>query len=379
MHPTLLIGPYDWDSQRLPESEFRERIKTFWKKMPDSTISSAIVYGDSRNHAELMYLSNFLPKLGPALLLVPRNSEPTLLVSGAPTMLSAARRMTWIEKTQPLGVPAESVRKWMNDCGNPSGAQSQQQTLLINGDSMRGALYRSLSEVLEPKGSLIDDTSKLRALMRRKRPIELTLIREACAILMTANKALAEAKASGASVTAAILEAENAARHAGAQDVRTLFSFDGGRTLRPFEQLIDRATDPLQVYFALRYAGYWAEGFVHLADSADEITAKASSALDKVISRSQTGTTSRELVRIMEEAIHPYKSHPMTTASIGNSIGLSLTEEPRLLANRDDTIDAGCVYTLQIGATDGVNHHAIVSAMIYVEQNDTEVLWSAPR
>ena len=27
MHPTLLIGPYDWDSQCLPESEFRERFE----------------------------------------------------------------------------------------------------------------------------------------------------------------------------------------------------------------------------------------------------------------------------------------------------------------------------------------------------------------
>ena len=60
MHPTLLIGPYDWDSQCLPESEFRERIKAFWEKIPDSTISRAIVYGDNRNHAELDVLEQFL-------------------------------------------------------------------------------------------------------------------------------------------------------------------------------------------------------------------------------------------------------------------------------------------------------------------------------
>ena len=52
MHPTLLIGPYDWDSQCLPESEFRERITAFWEKIPDSTISRAMVYGDSRNEAD---------------------------------------------------------------------------------------------------------------------------------------------------------------------------------------------------------------------------------------------------------------------------------------------------------------------------------------
>ena len=377
MHPTLLIGPYDWDSQRLPESEFRERIKAFWEKMPDSTISRAIVYGDSRNHAELMYLSNFLPKLGPALLLIPRNGEPTLLVSGAPNMLAAARRMTWIARTQPLGEPAKSVRKALSDCSNPSEAQSQ--TLLIGGETMRGALYKSIGEVLAGQGFLTDDTSTLRSHMRRKRPIELTLIRKACSILSITGGALAKAKASGASVTSAILTAEGEARRAGAQDVRTLFSLDGGRTLRPFEQLVDRMVDPLQVYFAVRYAGYWAEGFLRLADSADEITAKVSAALDKLLSRTRTGTKFRDLIRITEEAIHPYTAHPMTSESIGNSIGLSLTEEPRLSAIGDDVIEAGSVYTLRVGATDGIDHHAIVSAMIHVEQNDTDVLWSSLR
>ena len=313
MHPTLLIGPYDWDSQCLPESKFRERITAFWKKIPDPAISRAIIYGDSRHHAELMYLSNFLPKLGPALLLIPRNGEPTLLVSGAPNMLAAAQRMTWIERTRPLGDSVKAVRNWLSDCSGPSEAQSQQQILLVGGESMRGALYKSISEVSAPQGSPTDANSKFHALMRSKRPIEITLIREACSILSTTSEALAKAKASGASVTTAILSAEGAARHAGAQDVRKLFSLDRGRTFRPFEQLIERVVDPLQVYFAVRYAGYWADGFLRLADSTDEITAQASAVLDKLISQTRSGVQVRDLIRMTEEAIHPYTSHPITS------------------------------------------------------------------
>ena len=155
MHPTLLIGPYDWDSQRLPESEFRERIEAFWEKIPDSTISRAIVYGDSRNHAELMYWSNFLPKLGPG---TPAGSKEQRTdaagfrrakhaFGGATDDLdrnnSTARR--------PRQVCAQMD---LSDCGNPSGAQSQQQILLIGGEFMRGALYKSISEVFAPQGSL---------------------------------------------------------------------------------------------------------------------------------------------------------------------------------------------------------------------------------
>src|SRR5512135_341461 len=113
MHPTLLIGPYDWEPQLIPETEFHERIQSFWEKFPDQDIAGAIVYGDSREHAALMYLSHFLPKLGPALMLLPRVGAPTLLVSGAPNMLAAARRMTWIEKTMAMREPAGTVRQWL--------------------------------------------------------------------------------------------------------------------------------------------------------------------------------------------------------------------------------------------------------------------------
>jgi len=102
MHPTLLVGPYDWDPERIPKEEFTDRIQAFWDEISDTECSATVVYGDSRNHAELIYLSYFVPKLGPAFLLVPREGEPTLLASGAPNMLPAAGQMTWVEQTQPL-------------------------------------------------------------------------------------------------------------------------------------------------------------------------------------------------------------------------------------------------------------------------------------
>ena len=121
--------------------------------------------------------------------------------------------------------------------------------------------------------------------MRCKSPRELAIIREGCAILDAATKALAEANSAGAGITAAVLEAERAAYHLGAQDVRTLFSVDGGRTLRPFEEPIDSTVDPLQAYIAVRHVGYWAEGFVFLSGSEEPILARAAEALKTVIAR----------------------------------------------------------------------------------------------
>lgn len=377
MHPTLLVGPYDWDPERIPKEEFTDRIQAFWGEISDTECSATVVYGDSRNHAELIYLSHFVPKLGPAFLLVPREGEPTLLASGAPNMLPAARRMTWVEQTQPLRDAGKDIVQWLKETCGSDTAVSQARVALIGGEYIGSANYRSLSQAFAPENCFVDATSALRRLMRYKRPRELHLVREGCSILKAATQALAEAKESGAGLTEAILQAERVAYQMSAQDVRTLFSLDGGRTLRPFEAPIAHPVDPLQAYIAVRHAGYWAEGFVVLANSPDLIMMKASVALKAVIKVATAGTSYPNLARVVAEIIDPHHEHSMTTGNMGNGIGLSLEEEPRLVVGSEDALDAGCVYTLRVGASDHKEHHAIASAMVAVNQRGNDVLWSA--
>jgi len=214
-------------------------------------------------------------------------------------------------------------------------------------------------------------------LMRYKRPRELNLIRQACSILKAASNALAEAKESGAGLTEAILEAERAAHQMSAQDVRTLFSLNGGRTLRPFEAPIADRVDPLQAYIAVRHAGYWAEGFVLLADSPDPIMLKVSVALKALIKVATAGTSYQNLARVVTEIIGPHHEHSMTSENMGNGIGLSLEEVPRLVVGSEDLLESGCVCTLRVGASNQREHHAIASAMVVVNQRGNDVLWSA--
>ena len=321
MHSTLLIGPYDWDPGLLPQDEFRERIRDLWGQIAGDGFAAAVVYGDSRNHAELGYLSNFVPKLGPAFMFIPRDGEPRLLVSGAPNMLPAARRLTWIEKVEPLRDAGKTVRQWISESALAGESAARWRVALIGGAAMRSALYRPLIQAFDSENAPVDATAVLRALMRRKRPRELAAMREACAVLTAATNALAEAARFGVGATAAILEAERAAYHSGVQDVRTLFSLDGGKTLRPFEGPVDRAFDPLQSYIALRCAGYWVEGFVFVARSPHPAWTQASEALKAVIQIAKAGTPCRELASLAEESIKPYGPHPMTADNVGNSIG----------------------------------------------------------
>ncbi|MGB7947813.1 MAG: M24 family metallopeptidase, partial [Candidatus Binatia bacterium] len=64
-------------------------------------------------------------------------------------------------------------------------------------------------------------------------------------------------------------------------------------------------------------------------------------------------------------------------SNVGNGIGLSIEEEPRFAADNEATLEAGSVYTLRVGISDGRQNHGIVSAMVAVQPHGNEVLWSA--
>src|SRR5262245_53577075 len=363
MHSTLLVGPYDWDPELWPEHEFREREAALWPRLPDC--AAALVYGDRCNHAELAYLTHCVPKLGPAVALLAIGRDPVLLVADGPNLIPCLGRMTWIEQVQPLGDAARTIAQWL-------GQPERVRTALVGGDHMRPALSRTLAGVMP----LIDGTPAVRELMRVKRPRELVALRDACTILDTAMRTLAERTQSRAGATEALLQAEHAAYQAGAQDVRTLFSLDGGRTLRPFEMAIEAAVDPLLAYIAVR-RGYWAEGFVTLAAGPHPLRAHAENALCRLIELAQPAARCRELARHAADAIAPYTLHPVTAASVGNGIGLALDEAPLLAADSDATLEPGGVYTLRVGATDGRAQHAIVSAMVAIHPDGNSVLWGA--
>src|SRR5215470_17058083 len=268
MQPTLLVGPSDWNAARMPRDEFLARATALWKSAPAA--AGAIVYGDRAHHAELAYLTHFTPKLEAALALIPRVGAPRLLVGGGANMLQAAKPLTWIENLRPLRNASETVTQWARE---QSGGG---RPVLIGGAFMPPALRH---EVDEAAGAIADKTSDLRSLMRRKSERELAVVREACATLDMAIAAMGNAQRSGKSATDTILAGEYAAHKRGAHDVRTLFSLDGGRTLRPFETLVDRAIDPLQVYVAVRQHGYWAEGFALLSASPVPRVAQAAEVL----------------------------------------------------------------------------------------------------
>jgi len=352
MHPTLLVGPADWDAARLPRAEFDARIANLWRDHPQA--AGAIVYGEASDHAALAYLTNLTPKLQPSIALIPRAGEPQILVGGGVNMISAAKPLTFVERLAPLGDASKAIAAW---AGTLRGG-----IVLVGGDAMPYELRRSLM------GGMEAGDAALRARMRVKTPREIQIIRQACSKLDTAVAALLEALLAGSSVSECAIFAEHVALKCGAQDVRSLFSRDGGRTLRPFEIPLAEKCDPLQVYLAVRHAGYWVEAFARVSSSEDALGLRAESSLRALVKAAKPGVACRELAGLAAQS-HP---HPLCDGVVGTSIGLSL-DQATLTA--DARLEAGAVYSFRAGVLGDDGQGAILSAMVEMTEQGAELLW----
>jgi Xaa-Pro aminopeptidase len=365
MHPTLLIGPADWDASCWPREEFTARLAALWQDHPDA--SGAIVYGNAADHAGLAYLTHFTPKLEAALALIPREGAPRLLVGGGANMLTAARPLTFVEDLRLLR-GADDAAEWVQ-------ALPSARCLLIGGDAMPYDLRCAFMAALGPRALLSNGDDGLRARMRNKSSRELAAIRTACGTLEAAVSALRTAFRAGDSVTDCVLAAEHGALQRGAQDVRSLFAFDRGRTLRPFDGRTSEHVDPLLVYLAVRQNGYWAEAYVLLSNEHNPLQAAAQQAVEAMVAAVRPGLSSTELWQILERAGGKLRHHPLTSVVFGNSIGLALDEQLPLTRDDDARFAPGDVCSLRAGFVDGNGSGAIASAMLVVTDAGHQCIW----
>jgi Xaa-Pro aminopeptidase len=362
-HPTLLIGPSDWDAERMPRAEFDRRIDALWAGA--STAERAIVYGNSRHHAELAYFTNLIPKLGPAVALLSRTGQHRIFVGDAANMLGAARPLTWIEDVASMKDATAAI----------AAGGTGQRSLLIGADYMPLALRRSVTEGLG--ASVTDATAQVWSQMRRKSRYELDAINAAVKVIAPARTAMREALMSGAGVIDVILAGERAASAAGAQDVRTLFSLDGGRTLQPFDVPVRRQVDPLLAYMAIRRFNYWAECFP-LFTTRPEVSPlyeKAWEAMRAAASAIKAGVAAQEITQLITAAINPYRAHPAIGHACAQRMGLAF-DEPS--CDIGTSFEEDEVYALRVGAVDEAGAGMICSGMFIVQADGILAFDEAP-
>ncbi len=369
MHPVVGLGSYRWDEEWLPIDEFEERLRAVRRVMATQGWSGLIVHGDSQDSAALTYLTNFFPRNRWAVALFGAEGPGTLMVATSARDLPIAATLTWMRDVAPFADARKIVPGWVETQANGR----KPVVAVAGGDFMRRPVREAAVASAAAKGAeIVSADAALGAVMRLKRPRELTMIRKSCAILDESVAALDSARRGGASVIDATIAAERAARLAGAQDIRILFSLDGGRTLRPFEECSDARTDPLVAYLAVRYLGYWSEGMVTLGGKAGAARDACARALDRAVAATRPGAIGAALARAAGELETP---HAVLGGRIGHAIGLALDEAP---IERDCVLSPGEVVSLHVG-TAGAGGCALLSAMVAIGEDGAELLWQGHR
>jgi Xaa-Pro aminopeptidase len=375
VQPCVTIGSYVWAQDRLPYDEFTLRLDALRAAMERNGWPAVLVYGDVREHAALAFLSSFIPRVRWGMALLPRTGDARLLCAMSTRDLPAMRTLTWIADVR-SGMGPEWEKAFDPWLERFKGDQAQKLGT-IGFDIMAPVLHATVRRSLGDRFALqrADDIVAIPSC--RKRPRELTMMRASCKLLKTAAKTFAESWRRNHEPETAALDAERVARSLAAQDVRTLVSLDGGRTLVPFKGRFENCAVPLVGYLAVKAVGYWADMFLAVDDGPVTPAARhAEAALDAIIANMRPGARIDAIHARAVGALAPYELHPVLGGSIGHGIGLSLHEGPEFHASADAILVEDGVYALQVGAT-GANA-VLLSAIVRVAAKGAEVLVRSP-
>ena len=377
MHPSIMLGSYVWAQDRLPQDEFVLRLEELRAAMEPNGWQAVLVYGDAREHAGLAFLSNFIPRMRWGMALLPRTGEARLLCAMSTRDLPAMRTMTWIADVQ-SGMGPEWEKAFDPWFARFNGKQALQLGT-IGFDLMASALHEQVRRSLGERFSLHRADDILAIPSSRKRPRELTMIRASCKVLEAAAKAFAKNWRVSREPETAALDGERVARSLAAQDVRTLISLDGGRTLVPYQGRFEKSAGPLVGYIAVKVLGYWADMFITIDDGpATSASRHAEAALDALVAAVRPGARTAEIYAKTVDALLPFKLHPVLGASVGHGIGLSLHERPEFRAAGDSALVEDGVYALQVGIADAQSGHVLISAIVRNTAKGAEVLARSP-
>lgn len=374
MHPVLVLGSYRMDQEWLPPDEFEERLRAVRAVMASRGWAGLIVHGNSEESALLTYLTNFYPRLRWTLALIPAAGEPRLLVAGAIRDLPAAAMLTWVKSVGWYGAIDQALPEWIAGLAAPTKG-ARPRLGVVGTAAMRPAVFGKVMLLCRAIAEVDEADEALMPLLVRKRPREQQMIREACRILEATVAAMESAVGRGAPTTTVAIEGEARARKLQAQDVRVLFSLDGGATLQPFEVLSDTRSIPFHGYVAVRYLGYWADTFLTIGAERTPVQMAAEDVLDAVISAAVPGATGRDLAEVAAPLITPFAPHPVTENCFGHAIGLALEDGRRLSSSSATVIEEGEFYSLRVGLTAADGSHAMFSAIIGPASVCTEILW----
>lgn len=328
-HSVVKRGGLYWDRKLLPEDGYRKRLAALQALMAETGEDAWLMFGDVVNHGPVVYATNFMPRVRSALAYVPRQGKPVLFANISTRDIPAAKTITWVEDIEAFQRLPKSLCDFLAS-KHPGGAK-----LGLCGieQSMPAPDWRAIEEAL--KGWLLTARdAELNALREKKDAGELEAMRRAAQF---ADRALDQARSeirAGRTMRAVVAQLDGAVRKQGAEDVRFLVASGpaAGVGLRPVDDRVVAAGDPVLIYIAVQHQRYWAEAartYVLGAPDAGlvELHGKAVRALDAMAASSRAGAQIGSIAASARTALGDAHATAQSYG-LGNGIGLDINEAP---------------------------------------------------
>jgi Xaa-Pro aminopeptidase len=191
--------PYDWETRKkyldlpFPLSEYDSRLRRVRRAMEKKGLDALLVFGDSGDPGDLVYLSNFIP-FGRAAMLLPLKGQPLIITDavlhGEP--INSYAWMTWVQDFQAVrrdpGDFAQAIAK-------PLRESSAEKVGLVGRDNLPISLWEELAPRVRPKW--VDFWLEFTRVKSIRSPREVALLREVGRITASAMRAAVEALAVG--------------------------------------------------------------------------------------------------------------------------------------------------------------------------------------
>lgn len=351
LHSVLKHGGLFWDRALTTPEACEQRFKRVQQAVVQCGDDAWLVFGDIQRHGNLVFVTNFLPRVRSALVFVPREGAPVLLANIGLRDVPAAKTITWVDDVRPFGrLPKEVIGliEQQGLKGGRIGTCGFDESLPV---TEWEAIEKGLPEVRWAARD--SEIAKLRA---AKETWEIAAMRRSSeaaeAALATAPKLLRP----GANLRQVIATIDLDVRRRGAEDARYLIGFNGGN-LRPAYDRILAAGDVITLYMTVELQRYWAEAArTFVLGTADAklkaLFEKSKQAMAAMGDKTCAGTAVANLAHAAKSSLSHHTLYDTARIyGLGNGIGLDSEEGPAVIETSSGALANNAVLTTRIIAS----------------------------
>ncbi len=374
LHTVLNRGCSVWDKERLPKQEFLSRLSRIREGMRERAVDLLLVYGDSWRFGNLAFVSHFMPKNRGALVVIPLEGEPVLVVQEPSRNNPFSKSLTWIDELHSVGKFAQGLSGTLE----ARSLKPRKVGLVTVKEQLNIREWGELAKLLQG-AQLCDCNDLLISLRLTKSAAELELLKQTSQILRDGMKVFAQEARPGLKEYEISAALDREARRQGAEDFRLLLARSSAPEigLRPVGSGALKKNEGILVFVAASYQRYWAElGQTFCLGRASEQLVKtydlANRIFGQLAERTKAGVSSTAATACLGEVPSLAVRNSLEAYGVGNGVGLDLTEEPYLGKDGRGEIKPGMTLTLRVCFTANESGSALISRPYLVTQSGLE-------